>query len=81
MNDTMYQAYLVSKLTGSGDSDGAGPVVVEMGQLVGQLLDVLRLEAAAVLHHVVASGVDCPLPHRLADQEEIVPKVKLLPGG
>ena len=53
----------MSVLTGSGDSDGAGPVIVEVGQLVGQLLDVLRLEAAAVLNHVVAGGVDCPLPH------------------
>ena len=59
----MYQAYLVSKLTGSGDSDGAGPVVVEVTKFVGQLLDVVRFEATAVLHNIVAGGVDCPLPY------------------
>ena len=36
----------------------AGPVVVEVGQLVRQLLEVLGLEAASFLHHVVASGVN-----------------------
>ena len=50
-------------LTRSGDPDGAGPVVVEVGQLVGQLLEVLGLQAAGVLHHVVAGRVDCALPH------------------
>ena len=50
-------------LAGSGNSDSAGPVVVEVGQLVRQLLEVLGLEAAGVLHHVVAGGVNCALPH------------------
>ena len=45
-------------LAGSGNSDSAGPVVVEVGQLVRQLLEVLGLEAAGFLHHVVASGVN-----------------------
>ena len=45
-------------LAGSGNSDGAGPVVVEVGQLVRHLLEVLGLEAAGVLHHVVASLVN-----------------------
>ena len=50
-------------LAGGGNTDGAGPVVVEVGQLVRQLLQVLRLQPRGVLHHVVAGGVDGALPH------------------
>ena len=50
------------------------PVVVEVGQLVGQLLDVLGRQARGVLDDVVAGGVDGALPHRLRDQEEVVPE-------
>ena len=57
------RSYLVSVLAGGGNTDGAGPVVVEVGQLVCELLQVLRLQPAAVLHHVVAGRVDCALPH------------------
>ena len=32
---------LMGVLTGGGNTDSAGPVVVEMGQLVGELLEVL----------------------------------------
>ena len=32
---------LVGVLTGGWNTDGAGPVVVEVGQLVGELLEVL----------------------------------------
>ena len=42
---------LVSVLARSGDSDGAGPVVVQVGQLVGQLLDVLGLTKYKLLKH------------------------------
>ena len=50
-------------LAGGGNTDGPGPVVVEVGQLVRQLLQVLRLQPRGVLHHVVAGGVDGALPH------------------
>ena len=60
-------------LAGRGHTHGAGPVVVEVRQLVRQLLEVLRLEAAGVLQHVVAGGIDGALPDALADQEEVVP--------
>ena len=61
-------------LAGCGNSDSAGPVVVEVCQLVRQLLEVLGLQAAGVLHHVVAGRVDRALPHRLGHQEEVVPE-------
>ena len=61
-------------LAGRRHAHGARPVVVEVGQLVGQLLDVLRLQARGVLDDVVAGGVDGALPHRLGHQEEVVPK-------
>ena len=54
-------------LAGGGHTDCARPVVVEMSQLVRQLLELVRLEAAAVLQHVVAGGVNSALPDRLAD--------------
>ena len=50
-------------LTGGRNTDSAGPVVVEVGELVCQLLQVLRLQARGVLHHVVAGRVDGALPH------------------
>ena len=50
-------------LAGGRNTDRAGPVVVEMCQFVGQLLEVLGLQAAGVLHHVVAGRVDGALPH------------------
>ena len=36
-------------LAGGGNADGAGPVVVEMSQLVGQLLEVLGGQTRGVL--------------------------------
>ena len=60
-------------LAGGGHPDSAGPVVVEVGQLVGQHLDVLGLQAGGVLDDVVAGGVDGALPHGLGDEEEVVP--------
>ena len=43
-------------LAGGGNSDGAGPVVVEMSQLVGQLLEVLRGQTRGVLDTTVNKG-------------------------
>ena len=53
----------MSVLAGGGNTDGAGPVVVEVGELVRQLLQVLRLQSRGVLDHVVAGRVHGPLPH------------------
>ena len=64
---------LVGVLAGGGDPHGAGPVVLKMTQLVRQLLDVLGLEAATILDHVVRGWVDGSLPHGLAHEEEVVP--------
>ena len=68
-----HEGEFVGVLAGGGHPDGAGPVVVEVSQLVGQHLDVLGLQAGGVLDDVVAGGVDGALPHRLGDQEEVVP--------
>ena len=53
----------MSVLAGGRNTDSARPVVIEVGQLVRQLLEVLRLEPAGVLHHVVAGRVDGALSH------------------
>ena len=49
------------------------PVVVEVGQLVGESLHVVWLEPRGVLYHVEVSGRDSTLSHRLTDEEEIIP--------
>ena len=67
---------LVGVLTHHGDPHSAGPVVVEVGQLVGQRLDVLGLQAWGVLDDIVAGGVDSPLPDRLTDKEKVVSKLQ-----
>ena len=61
-------------LARSGDPDSAGPVVVEVGELVGERLDVLGQQPRSILHHVVRGGVDSALVHRLRHQEKVVPK-------
>ena len=53
----------MSILTHHGNSDSAWPVVVEVGQLVGQSLDVVRLQSRAVLDDIVAGGVHSALSH------------------
>ena len=40
---------LVGVLTRGGDTDSAGPVVVQVGQLVRQLLQLLGVQARCVL--------------------------------
>ena len=60
-------------LTRGGHSYSAGTVKVEMGQLVGQPLQLVGLKPALVHDNVVAGRVDGALPDRLGHQEEIVP--------
>ena len=71
---TDQEGELVRVLAGRRHAHRPRPVVVEVRQLVGQLLDVLGLQAGGVLDDVVTGGVDGSLPHRLGDQEEVVPK-------
>ena len=51
--NTHQESKLVSILTGSRDPDSARPVVVEVGEFVGECLDVLREKPRGVLHYVV----------------------------
>ena len=68
------EGQLVRVLAGRGHAHSAGPVVVEVGQLVGQPLQLVGGEPALVHDDVVAGGVHCPLPHRLGDEEEVIPE-------
>lgn len=53
--------------------DGPGPVVVEVGELVGDALELLRLQPGVVVDDVVGGGVDGALAHALGHQVEVVP--------
>ena len=64
----------MSILARSRHPDSSRPVVVEVGELVGERLDVLRQQPGGVLHYVVGGGVDGALVHRLRDKEEVIPK-------
>ena len=44
-----------------------GHAVVVVGQLVRQLLEVVRLQVRGVLVDIVAGGVDCALSDKLRD--------------
>ena len=74
--NTHKESKLVSILTGSRDPDSARPVVVEVGELVGERLDVFGHQAGGVLHHIVGGWVDSALVHRLRHEEEVVPEQK-----
>ena len=66
---------LVCVLTGGRDTHCARPIVIQVGQLVRQPLQLVGGEAALIHDDVVAGGVDGPLSHRLGDEEEIVPEI------
>ena len=55
----------MSVLAHHRNTNGAGPVEVEMSQLVGQNLDLSRLESAGVFDDIVGRGVDRSLTHGL----------------
>ena len=52
-----------------------GPVVVDVTQLVRQPLDVVRLQAAAVIDDVVMCGRHTAASHRLAHDKKVVPGI------
>ena len=60
-------------LARSRHPDSARPVVVKMGELVGERLDVLRQQPGGVLYHIVGSRVDSALVHGLRHKEDVVP--------
>ena len=76
--NTHKEGKLVSILAGSRHPDSARPVVVEVGQLVGERLDVLRQQPGGVLHYVVGGRVDGALVHRLRDEEEVIPRQEVM---
>ena len=49
------------------------PVVVEVAQLVGQTLHVIRLQLSRVMDHVVVGRSHGSLTHRLGHDEEVIP--------
>ena len=71
---THKESKLVCILARSGNPDSARPVVVKVGELVGERLYMLRHQAGGVLHHIVGGWVDSALVHRLRDEEEVIPK-------
>jgi hypothetical protein len=58
---TKNRPYLVRVLARSGHADGAGPVVVEVAELEGEHLDVVRTQACRVVDHMVVRRRHCPL--------------------
>ena len=63
----------MSVLAHHWNTNGAGPVEVEMSQLVGQDLDLSRLKSTGVFNYIIRRGVDRSLAHGLRNQVEIVP--------
>ena len=64
---------LVRILARSRHPNSARPVVVEVGERVGERLDVHRQQPGGVLYHIVGGGVDGALVRRLQHKEEVVP--------
>ncbi len=62
----------VSVLANAGDAHGAGPVVIEVRELVRELLDDVGRPTGSVLDHVVGGWVHRSLAHRLGDEVEVV---------
>ena len=70
--NTHKEGKLVRILARSGHPDRARPVVVEVGELVGERLDVLRKQLRGVFHHIVGGRVEGALVHRVRHKEEVV---------
>lgn len=52
-------------------SDRSRPVIVDVAELVGDLLEMVRSEGGVELQDVVMGRGDCPLAHGLGDEEEV----------
>lgn len=58
----------------SGHSDTHRPIVVHMAELVCQPLDVVRLQATAVIDDIVVCWGHAPASHCLAHDEKVIPR-------
>ena len=56
-------------------TDGSRPIVVQVGQLVGQDLNPIWRPTRFVQDDVVRCGVDGTLTNRLADEVEVIPEI------
>ena len=65
------ECQFVGVLADGRDSHCPSPVVVQVGHLIGQLLDVVWGEAGGVEDDIVGGWVDGALAHGLGDEEEI----------
>mgnify|MGYP001339087262 FL=1 len=70
---THEEGKLVGVLAGGGHPHCPRPVIVQVTQLVGQLLQVVRSEARVIPDHIIGRWVDGALPHTLGHKEEIIP--------
>lgn len=50
------------------------PVVVQMAQLVGEALHVIRLQSTGIIHNIVVCWCDASKPDRLTHNVEVIPK-------
>ncbi len=73
------EGQLVSVLTRGGDSDGSLPIIVQMTQLVGQSLQLIRGKSALVEDDIVRHRSDRTLPDALRNQEEVVAEIQHFP--
>ena len=71
--NTHKEGQLVRLVARSGHPDSAGPVVLEVGELVGERLYVQWQQPRDVLYHIVGGGVDGALVHRLRYRDKVVP--------
>ena len=62
---------MCTDLAGRGHADGAGPVVVEVSELVGEPLHVVHLPVALAVYDHVVRRRHRALTHVLADEEEV----------
>jgi len=69
---TNQEGQLVSILAWGRDSDGAGPIEVQVSQLVAEPLDVVRLEHRCVPDNVEHGRGHRALADALTDQEEVI---------
>ena len=70
---THKESKLVCILARSGNPDSARPVVVQVTQFVGQLLQVIWGEARVIPDHIIGRWVDSALSHTLGHKEKIIP--------
>ncbi len=53
--------------------DGSWPVVVQIGHLVCQSLELVSVQPGVIMYHNIVSWGHCSLIHMLGHQEEVIP--------